>query len=140
MMTTTREAIVARALNDGAPDNITWQERSDPKWRTAFPCGIQPKLTYTTTLTICTEQIVQAGAHLSDSDFEEFVDALIEWVFVSGVPYRFEESTEHIMAVLQDIEPECATLLRRVADLNHCSLVQFLGADRIEFKEDTDHA
>jgi hypothetical protein len=78
MMTATRQDRVARALNDGLPDRITWTERCDPAWRAAFPCGIQPKFDFTTTLTLCIDQIVQAGAALDDLDVEDMLDALID--------------------------------------------------------------
>jgi hypothetical protein len=132
MMTATRHDHVARALNDCMPDHMTWSERCDAAWRTAFPCGIQPKFDFTETLTICTDQIVRAGAMLNDEGFEDLLIALIDWVFVSGVPYRFGESTDHIIGVLDDLQPEAAALLRRVATLNGCTLVEFLGADRTE--------
>jgi hypothetical protein len=54
-------------------------------------------------------------------------------VFTSGVPYRFGESVEHIIGVYDEQHVEFAAVLRRVAALNGCSLVQFLGADRTEF-------
>lgn len=133
MMTNTRQDHVAQALNDCIPDHMTWTERNDATWRAAFPCGIQPKFDFTETLTICTEQIVQAGAMLTDEGFEDFLIALVDWVFVSGVPYRFQESTDHIIGVLDDLQPEASVTLRRVAELNGYTLVEFLGADRTEF-------
>jgi hypothetical protein len=136
MMTATRQDRIARALDQGVPDHMTWSERCDAAWRAAFPCGIQPKFDFTETLTICTDQIVRAGAMLSDDDFEDFLDALVDWVFVSGVPYTFRESTDHIIGVLDDLQPEAAALLRRVATLNGCTLVEFLGADRTEFRSE----
>jgi hypothetical protein len=138
MMTYTRQNHVADALNDCLPDEVTWTERCDAAWRAAFPCGIQPKFDFSDTLTVCTEQIVRAGAMLSDDEFEDLLNALVAWVFVSGVPYRFQESTEHIIGVLDDLEPVNAAVLRRVAALNGRTLVEFLGAERTEFG--TDHS
>lgn len=136
MMTATRHDRVARALDQGLPDQMTWSERCDPAWRAAFPCGIQPHFDYAETLIICTDQIVRAGAVLPDDDFEDLIDALVDWVFTSGVPYTFRESTDHIIGVLNDVRPEAAALLRRVASLNGFTLIEFLGADRTEFRSE----
>jgi len=133
MMTYTRQDHVAEALNGCVPDSMTWTERNDAAWRAAFPCGMQPKFNHTETLTICTDQIVQAGAMLDDEGFENLILALVAWVFTSGVPYVFEESTEHIIGVLDDVSPDEAAFLRHVAELNGCTLIEFLGADRTEF-------
>lgn len=130
MMTMTRQDRVLRALDEGLPANYTWTEQCDPAWRAAFPCGFQPPFEYSTTITLCTEQIVRAGAPLDTDAFEEFLDALIDWVFKSAVPFQYDETVEHVMQVVADLLPENMPILQTAATLNRMTLVEFLGADR----------
>lgn len=129
-MTMTRQDRVLRALNEGLPDDYTWTERCAAAWRANFPCGFQPPFEYSTTIVVCTDQIVRAGASLDIDGFEELLDALIDWVFKSAVPYQFGETVEHVMQVFADLLPENMPILRTAASLNGMTLVEFLGADR----------
>lgn len=125
-----REERALTALNDMLPAEFTWVERCDPPWRAAFPCGIAPLFVYRTTITVCTAQMADAGTSLADGAFEDLLDALIDWVFVSAVPYQFNESVDHVLAVLRDMQPDHAVVLEAAARLNNMSLARFLGADR----------
>lgn len=130
MMTDTREASVRTALAQILPDDHDWQECCSADWREAFPCGAQPFFTYSLTVTVCIEQVVQAGADLDDEGFEFYLEALLDWVFISGAPLILGENTEHLMAILEELHPVTALVMTDTASKNGMSLVEFLGVDR----------
>jgi hypothetical protein len=130
MMTNTREASVRTALAQILPDDHDWQECCSADWREAFPCGAQPFFEYGLTVTVCIEQVVRAGAQLDEEDFEFYLEALLDWVFISGAPLILGESTEHLMGLLDELHPVTSLVLTSAARQNGMSLVEFLGVDR----------
>ncbi len=135
MMTSlSRPDRVLHALNEGLPDATTWTERCDAAWRIAFPCGIQPRFNYQGPLVICTDQIVRAGAMLNDDEFELMIDALVDWVFLSGIPYDTRETPEFIVTVFRDVNADDFAFIRQVAALNGMSVMDFLGANHTEYR------
>jgi hypothetical protein len=135
MTTGTRANRVRIALKQMLPDDHTWTERCDAEWRTTFPCGFEPLFVHSTDITVCPDQVVKAGAPLSDADFEDLLDALIEWLWVSATPYIFEESIEHILQLLTDTQPVHDMVLKAAAASNSMTLINFLGADRAPYMQ-----
>jgi hypothetical protein len=129
-MTSTRPDSVLTALNDILPPSYTWEERCDSHFRASFPCGIAPMFERTQQLTICIDQIVQAGAAFDDHDFEFYLSAIITFFFDVMTALFFREPTAFVLRQFEDQNPEDASWVKRAAELNDMSVAKFVGLDR----------
>jgi hypothetical protein len=130
MMTATRHDRVQVALNALLPDQVTWIERCEPKWLEAFPAGIAPRFTYTKTVDVCPDRIVEVGASLEDYDFESLLDALIVWVVLSQIDLQSDVAPETVIDRFAEAEPVEAMVLSAAADERGLTLMEFLGVNR----------
>lgn len=128
MVTETRQDRVLVALDALLPDGFTWEERCEPVWLAAFPCGIAPLFHGGTTVSVCSDQVVEAGAHLTAWDFESLLDALVTWVTLMRVAFQDGTDPVSVWAVFEEREPVEAMVLSATAAQHGRGVLEFLGA------------
>lgn len=127
-MTSRRADNVVIALDQLLPEVSSWQENCTPEFRRAFPSGVLPHFQFSTTMVVCTDQIITAGeSFVGDDDFEAFLDALVEVTFAAGPALIIGESTADVLDLLHDVQPVNTMVLEQAAEAMKLPLSEFLG-------------
>lgn len=110
------------------------QDHSDDGWLEEFPGGITTRNTGVDSMVfhLSVARIMEHGAHLSDSDFVEFCEAIEVWQFQTKVHMTLLIAPDLVTAMFSQDFPNEYRRLAAVADHAGIEIVTFLGAQSRE--------